>query len=101
MYGDDFGGQASAPRAGVEGKAKIRVIGVGGAGNNAVNRMIEAGIMSADYIVVNTDAQTLALSRAENRIQIGSQLTKGLGAGADPEIGRADRKSTRLNSSHM
>lgn len=89
MYGDDFGGQASAPRAGVEGKAKIRVIGVGGAGNNAVNRMIEAGIMSADYIVVNTDAQTLALSRAENRIQIGSQLTKGLGAGADPEIGRA------------
>ena len=70
-------------------KAKIRVVGVGGAGNNAVNRMIDAGIMSAEYIVVNTDAQTLALSKTQNRIQIGAQLTKGLGAGADPEIGRA------------
>lgn len=90
MYGDNFGGQTpmgSIPN--VEGKAKIKVIGVGGAGNNAVNRMIEAGIMSAEYVVVNTDAQTLALSRAENRVQIGAQLTKGLGAGADPEIGRA------------
>lgn len=92
MYGDNYGGQmpvGSLPN--MEGKAKIKVIGVGGAGNNAVNRMIEAGIMSAEYVVVNTDAQTLALSRVDkdNRIQIGVQLTKGLGAGADPEIGRA------------
>ena len=88
MYEENYEGQAAYyPNA--EGKAKIKVIGVGGAGNNAVNRMIEAGIMSAEYIVVNTDAQTLALSRASNRIQIGAQLTKGLGAGADPEIGKA------------
>lgn len=72
----------------ITGKAKIKVIGVGGAGNNAVNRMIEAGIRSAEYIAVNTDAQILACNKAEKKIQIGAQLTKGLGAGADPEIGR-------------
>ena len=71
------------------GKARIKVIGVGGAGNNAVNRMIDAGITSASYIAVNTDAQILACSKAEQKIQIGAKLTKGLGAGADPEIGRA------------
>ncbi len=70
------------------GKARIRVIGVGGAGNNAVNRMIEAGITSAEYIAVNTDAQILACNLAPTRIQIGAQKTKGLGAGADPDIGR-------------
>lgn len=89
MYEENYRQAPADPRLNTEGKAKIRVIGVGGAGNNAVNRMIEAGIMSAEYIVVNTDAQTLALSRSDNRIQIGAQLTKGLGAGADPEIGRA------------
>lgn len=90
MYEENNYGQAPMyPRPNTEGKAKIRVVGVGGAGNNAVNRMIDAGIMSAEYIVVNTDAQTLALSKTQNRIQIGAQLTKGLGAGADPEIGRA------------
>ena len=88
MNEDMFGGQGAGPRPGAVSPAKIRVIGVGGAGNNAVNRMIESGIMSAEYIAVNTDAQILALSRAESRIQIGTQLTKGLGAGADPEIGR-------------
>ena len=70
------------------GRARIKVIGVGGAGNNAVNRMIEGGITSAKYVAVNTDAQILACSKAETRIQIGGHLTKGLGAGADPEIGR-------------
>ena len=70
------------------GRAKIKVIGVGGAGNNAVNRMLDAGIHSAEYYVVNTDSQILTLSPCENKIQIGSQLTKGLGAGAKPEIGR-------------
>ena len=70
------------------GKAKIRVVGVGGAGNNAINRMIEAGITSAEYIAVNTDAQILACNKAPTKIQIGAQRTKGLGAGAEPEIGR-------------
>ena len=70
------------------GVAKICVVGVGGAGNNAVNRMIDAGITSADYVAVNTDAQILACNRAQKKIQIGAQRTKGLGAGAEPEIGR-------------
>lgn len=73
----------------LSGIAKIKVIGVGGAGNNAVDRLIESGLKSAEYIVVNTDNQALARSRATKRIQIGVQLTKGLGAGADPEVGRA------------
>ncbi|MGN1061062.1 MAG: cell division protein FtsZ [Candidatus Coproplasma sp.] len=83
----------------ISGKARIKVIGVGGAGNNAVNRMIEAGINCAEYVVVNTDSQILALSKCENRIQIGRQLTKGLGAGADPEIGRqaAEESKDLLN----
>ncbi len=70
------------------GKATIRVIGVGGAGNNAINRMMEANITSAEYVAVNTDAQILACNLAPVKIQIGAQRTKGLGAGAEPEIGR-------------
>ncbi len=73
----------------LSGVAKIKVIGVGGAGNNAVDRLIESGLQSAEYIVVNTDNQALARSKASNRIQIGVKLTKGLGAGADPAIGKA------------
>ena len=72
----------------VDQLAKIKVIGVGGAGNNAVNRMIEAGIQGVDFIVVNTDLQVLNNSKADNRIQIGIELTNGLGAGANPEVGR-------------
>ncbi len=72
----------------LDGVAKIKVVGVGGGGNNAVNRMIEAGITSAEYIAVNTDNQILALSKAERKIQIGQKETRGLGAGADPEVGR-------------
>ena len=72
----------------LSGVAKIKVIGVGGAGNNAVNRLIESGLKSAEYIVVNTDNQALARSKASRRIQIGVQLTKGLGAGADPNVGK-------------
>ncbi len=68
--------------------AKIKVIGVGGGGGNAVNRMIDDGLQGVEFIAVNTDAQALNMSRAENRIQIGEKLTKGLGAGANPEIGR-------------
>ncbi len=73
----------------LSGVAKIKVIGVGGAGNNAVDRLIESGLKSAEYIVVNTDNQALARSKASNRIQIGVKLTKGLGAGADPTVGKA------------
>ena len=65
----------------------IKVIGVGGGGNNAVNRMVNAGITSAEFVAVNTDKQALLMSRAKHRIQIGEKLTRGLGAGADPDIG--------------
>lgn len=68
--------------------AKIKVIGVGGAGNNAVNRMIESGIKGADFIVANTDLQVLNNSKASVKIQLGIELTNGLGAGANPEIGK-------------
>lgn len=68
--------------------AIIKVIGVGGAGNNAVNRMIEAGVQGVDFYVANTDAQVLAASKAKNRIILGKELSKGLGAGANPEIGQ-------------
>lgn len=68
--------------------ARIKVIGVGGGGNNAVNRMIEDGVEGVEFIAVNTDAQALNLSKAEIKMQIGTQLTRGLGAGATPEIGR-------------
>ena len=71
----------------MEGTATIKVIGVGGAGNNAVNRMIEAGIRNVEFIAVNTDRQTLNESKANSKIQIGEKLTRGLGAGANPDIG--------------
>ena len=70
-----------------ESAAKIRVIGVGGAGNNAVNRMIEEGIVGVDFICVNTDKQHLTNCKAPQCLQIGEKLTKGLGAGAQPEVG--------------
>ena len=68
--------------------AKIKVIGVGGGGGNAVNHMIDAGVTGVDFLVANTDAQALRISRAPVKIQLGAKLTKGLGAGANPEIGR-------------
>ena len=68
--------------------AKIKVIGVGGGGNNAVNRMIESGVKGVDFIVANTDLQVLNNSKAPTKIQIGSDLTNGLGAGANPQIGK-------------
>ena len=75
--------------------ANIKVIGVGGGGNNAVNRMIAAGVRGVQFIAVNTDAQALRLSKAENKIQIGEKLTKGLGAGANPEIGEKAAEESR------
>ena len=68
--------------------AKIKVIGVGGGGSNAVNRMIDAHLEGVEFLVANTDLQALKLSQAPVKIQIGAKLTKGLGAGADPELGR-------------
>ena len=68
--------------------ARIKVIGVGGGGGNAVNRMIEAGIEGIEFLVANTDLQALKRSRAPIKIQLGGKLTKGLGAGANPDVGR-------------
>lgn len=67
--------------------AKIKVVGVGGGGNNAVNRMIDAGVKGVEFLVFNTDKQALKNSLAENKIQLGEKITKGLGAGANPEVG--------------
>ncbi|HOF94836.1 MAG TPA: cell division protein FtsZ, partial [Clostridia bacterium] len=75
--------------------AQLKVVGVGGAGNNAVNRMIQYGLRGVEFIAVNTDKQALHLSRANQKIQIGEKLTKGLGAGADPEIGRKAAEENR------
>ena len=75
--------------------AVIKVIGVGGGGNNAVNRMIEHGVQGVDFIAVNTDAQALNLSKAEHRLQIGGKLTRGLGAGANPEVGKKAAEESR------
>ena len=78
------------PRAGTGAYlAVIRVVGVGGAGLNAINRMIDAGISDVEFVAVNTDLQQLQMSEAEVKIHIGRELTQGLGSGADPEIGRA------------
>ena len=79
----------------MDGTATIKVIGVGGAGNNAVNRMIEAGIRNVEFIAVNTDRQTLNESKAGSKIQIGEKLTRGLGAGANPDIGAQAAEESR------
>jgi len=75
--------------------AQIKVIGVGGGGSNAVNRMIESGLRGVDFIAVNTDSQALHYSKAEHRVQIGAKLTRGLGAGANPEIGLKAAEESR------
>lgn len=79
----------------MEELATIKVIGVGGGGNNAVNRMIEHGVEGVEFIAVNTDAQALNLSKAEVKVQIGSKLTRGLGAGANPEVGKKAAEESR------
>ena len=73
---------------------KITVIGVGGAGGNAVNNMIQSHLEGVEFIVANTDAQAMAQSRTDRRIQLGNQVTQGLGAGARPDIGRAAAEET-------
>jgi cell division protein FtsZ len=75
--------------------AQIKVIGVGGGGSNAVNRMIETGVQGVEFIAVNTDAQALHLSKADARLQLGGKLTRGLGAGANPDIGKKAAEESR------
>ena len=77
----------SNSRIGAEHLAVIKVVGVGGGGTNAVNRMVEAGVKGVEFIAVNTDRQALLLSDADKTIHIGEELTRGLGAGANPEVG--------------
>src|SRR6476661_1979272 len=68
--------------------ARIKVVGVGGGGSNAVNRMVRSGLEGVEFIVANTDLQALRMNAATTKLQIGAKLTKGLGAGADPNVGR-------------
>jgi cell division protein FtsZ len=88
-------------------RPRITVLGVGGAGGNAVNNMIEAGLEGVDFVVANTDAQALAQSKAERKIQLGVNTTEGLGAGAQPEVGRAGAEESmqeimeHLSGAHM
>jgi cell division protein FtsZ len=78
-----------------ENFAVIKVVGVGGGGSNAVNRMIQAGLKGVEFIAINTDVQALALSQATVRLQIGAKLTKGLGAGANPDVGAKAAEESR------
>src|SRR2546426_6661502 len=75
--------------------AVIKVVGIGGGGCNAVNRMIDAGLKGTEFIAINTDAQALLMSDADVKLDIGRQLTRGLGAGSDPEVGRAAAEEHR------
>jgi cell division protein FtsZ len=90
-----------------EASARIKVVGVGGAGGNAVNRMIESGFTGVDFVTVNTDAQALDCSLASHRVQIGRQLTHGLGSGGNPDVGRkaveedAEQVSNALRGADM
>lgn len=79
----------------MEQLAQIKVIGVGGGGSNAVNRMIENGVKGVEFITVNTDAQALHLASSEHKLQIGDKLTRGLGAGANPEVGKKAAEESR------
>ena len=88
-------------------QAVIKVVGVGGGGCNAVNRMIESGLKGVEFVAVNTDAQALLMSDADIKLDIGRELTRGLGAGSDPDIGRqaavehADEIAQTLEGSDM
>ncbi|MFM8894368.1 MAG: cell division protein FtsZ, partial [Actinomycetales bacterium] len=75
--------------------AVIKVIGVGGAGVNAINRMVDAGLKGVEFVAVNTDAQALLMSDADFKIDIGREITRGLGAGSDPEVGRLAAEASR------
>ena len=79
----------------MEQLAQIKVIGVGGGGSNAVNRMIENGVKGVEFITVNTDAQALHMAKSEQKLQIGDKLTRGLGAGANPDVGKKAAEESR------
>jgi len=85
------------PETGPENVVTIKVVGVGGAGNNVVNRMVSTGANGVEFIAVNTDKQALAVSSADQKIQIGEKLTHGQGAGSDPEIGKKSAEESRNN----
>jgi len=86
----------------INNSADIKVVGVGGGGGNAVNRMIEMNLAGVEYIAVNTDSQALTLSSAKHKVQLGGKLTKGLGAGANPDIGRkAAEEDTDAIKAHL
>ena len=80
---------------GPDSVVNIKVIGVGGGGNNVVNRMVHTGTKGVDFIAVNTDKQALTMSAATYKIQIGEKLTQGQGAGSDPEVGRKSAEESR------
>ena len=84
---------------GTDSVVNIKVIGVGGGGNNVVNRMVETGVKGVEFIAVNTDKQALAVSGANHKIQIGEKLTEGQGAGANPEVGRQSAEESRTQIS--
>ena len=88
---------AFVPETGPENVVTIKVIGIGGAGNNVVNRMVSSGTKGVEFISVNTDKQALAVSNADQKIQIGEKLTHGQGAGSDPEIGKRSAEESRNN----
>ena len=85
----------------MDGTATIKVIGVGGAGNNAVNRMLDQGIKSVEFIAVNTDRQALQKSKANTKIQIGEKITRGLGAGANPDVGAQSAEESKTELSEV
>lgn len=91
----DYEENNSSDRMMMDGTATIKVIGVGGAGNNAVNRMVESGIRGVEFISVNTDRQALQESKAGAKIQIGEKITRGLGAGANPDIGAQSAEESK------
>ncbi|MCD7903944.1 MAG: cell division protein FtsZ [Oscillospiraceae bacterium] len=88
---------AFAAETGPENVVTIKVVGIGGAGNNVVNRMVSSGTKGVEFIAVNTDKQALAVSSADQKIQIGEKLTHGQGAGSDPEVGKRSAEESRNN----
>ena len=87
------------PETGPENVVSIKVVGIGGAGNNVVNRMVSSGTKGVEFIAINTDKQALAVSNADQKLQIGEKLTHGQGAGSDPEIGKRSAEESRNNIS--
>ena len=83
--------------SGPDNVVTIKVVGVGGAGNNVVNRMVSEGTAGVEFIAVNTDKPALAISKADQKIQIGEKLTHGQGAGSDPEVGKKAAEESRNN----